>query len=49
MDVGRAGDASGIIPAGAGKSLTAFIASVKRWDHPRGCGEKLEKIYENVC
>ena len=31
---------SGIIPAGAGKRWCLLLASVSKWDHPRGCGEK---------
>ena len=29
-----------IIPAGAGKSLSAPIDAIVERDHPRGCGEK---------
>ena len=31
---------SGIIPAGAGKSLASFVGQITPQDHPRGCGEK---------
>ena len=33
--------AGGIIPAGAGKSVRRSAPKWTRWDHPRGCGEKL--------
>ena len=33
----------GIIPAGAGKSRAAGAVLAGRWDHPRGCGEKVPK------
>ena len=31
----------GIIPAGAGRSGEVCSKRIHRWDHPRGCGEKL--------
>ena len=36
----RGGALRRIIPAGAGKSLRATTYKARRWDHPRGCGEK---------
>ena len=32
----------GIIPAGAGKRASCRLGSCRDWDHPRGCGEKVD-------
>ena len=33
----------GIIPAGAGRSLSERLPASAGWDHPRGCGEKRDQ------
>ena len=44
MDCGDALGANGIIPAGAGKSACPDTEGATGQDHPRGCGEKPERI-----
>ena len=33
----------GITPADAGKTDWVFDTNEMKWDHPRGCGENLER------
>ena len=45
--LGRLRLTGGITPAHAGKSISKRIDPVKRWDHPRTCGEKILEDYAN--
>ena len=38
-----AAEYGGIIPAGAGRRPSRLKTIRPRWDHPRGCGEKIER------